>query len=124
MVLVTGASGFIGQHLVRYLSAKGEQVRALYNRHAPSPELKALPGVEWYKYDLLDIYDVAEAMYGVTEVYHCAAIVSFDPALKEEMLHFNIESTANIVNQAIEQGIRKMVYVSSIAALGRSIDTS
>ena len=124
MILVTGASGFIGRHLVRLLSERGEQVRALFSRNAPSAELKELPNVDWYKYDLLDVYDVAEAMYGVTEVYHCAAVVSFDPAHRDEMVHFNVESTANIVNQGIEQGIRKLVYVSSIAALGRAADTS
>jgi nucleoside-diphosphate-sugar epimerase len=123
MVLVTGASGFIGQHLVRFLSSKGEDVRALYNRNAPSAELRELPNVDWYKYDLLDIYDVAEAMYEVDEVYHCAARVSFDPAHRDEMMHFNVESTANLVNQALEQGIRKMIYVSSIAALGRATES-
>lgn len=123
MILVTGASGFTGQHLVRFLSAKGEHVRALYNRHTPSAELRALPHVEWYKYDLLDVYDVVEAMYEVSEIYHCAARVSFDPAHREEMLHFNVESTANIVNQAIEQGGCKLIYVSSIAALGRATES-
>ena len=72
--------------------------------------------------DLLDVYAVEEAMQNVTDVYHCAAIVSFDPRKKEAMLHFNPESTANVVNQAIVQGIRKLVYVSSIAALGRTGD--
>ncbi|MBL7718504.1 MAG: NAD-dependent epimerase/dehydratase family protein [Flavipsychrobacter sp.] len=123
MVLVTGASGFIGQHLVRLLSSRGANVRALYHRNAPGQELKELPNVDWYKYDLLDVYDVAEAMYNVTEVYHCAARVSFDPAHREEMMHFNVESTANLVNQALEQGIRKMVYLSSIAALGRATES-
>lgn len=79
-----------------------------------------LPHVTWMHADLLDIYDVEEAMQGVTEVYHCAAIVSFKKEDKEQLLHFNTESTANIVNEAILQGVRKMVYVSSIAALGRS----
>ncbi len=120
MILVTGASGFLGRHLVRYLSAKGEQVRALYHSHAPGDDLKALPGVEWCRGDLLDIYTVEEVMNGISDVYHCAAIVSFEPGQSEQILHFNTESTANIVNQALEQGIRKMVYVSSIAALGRT----
>lgn len=120
MQLVTGASGFIGQHLVRYLSDKGYKVRALYNSKAPDAVLIALTGVEWVKADLLDIYDVEEVMQGVTEVYHCAAIVSFAPKDRDRLLHFNKESTANIVNECLEQGVRKLVYVSSIAALGRS----
>jgi len=120
MILVTGGSGFLGGHLVRELSRRGERVRALYNTRQPGDDIASLPGVEWMQADLLDIYDVEAAMKDVTDVYHCAGIVSFDPRRREEMLHFNPESTANIVNQALEQGIRKLVYVSSVAALGRS----
>lgn len=82
--------------------------------------MQQLPGVSWLRADLLDIYDVEEAMQGVSEIYHCAAIVSFKKEDKEQLLHFNTESTANVVNEAILQDVRKMVYVSSIAALGRS----
>ena len=120
MILVTGASGFLGKHLVRRLSAQGEPVRALYHNNPPSENDKKLPNIEWQKADLLDVFDVEEVMQGVTHIYHCAAIVSFQPSGHQQMLHFNPESTANIVNQAIEQGITKMVYVSSVAALGRS----
>jgi dihydroflavonol-4-reductase len=120
MILVTGGSGFLGQHLLHELSGRGAQVRALYNSHKPEGALLQLKGVTWMQCDLLDIYAVEEAMECVTDIYHCAAKVSFDPLQRDAMLHFNPESTANIVNQAIEQGIRKMVYVSSVAALGRS----
>ncbi len=120
MILVTGASGFLGQHLVRHLSGQGVKVRALYNSHPPSQDLKQLQGVEWVKCDLLDIFAVEEVMTGIDDIYHCAAIVSFDPRRHSEMLHFNPNSTTNIVNQALEQGIRKLVHVSSVAALGRT----
>jgi len=120
MVLITGASGLLGKHLVRYLSARGVSSRALYHAHPPTPDMSSLPGVEWKQCDLLDVYDVEDVMEGVTEVYHCAAIITFDPRRREEMLHFNVESTAHVVNQALRQGIRKMVHVSSIAALGRT----
>jgi len=63
---------------------------------------------------------VEEALKDIDDIYHCAAVVSFNPKRKDEMLHFNTESTANIVNQALEQDIRKMVYISSVAALGRT----
>ncbi len=91
----------------------------MYNRHAPAAELKDLPHTEWIACDLLDIFAVEEAMQGITDIYHCAGIVSFDPRKHDAMLHFNPESTANIVNQALQQDIRKMVHVSSVAALGR-----
>src|ERR1043165_1400337 len=79
-ILVTGASGFLGQHLVRRLSAEGKTVRALYHRSKPGIEMAALPHVTWEACNLLDIYDVADALQGITDIYHCAATVSFDPA--------------------------------------------
>lgn len=118
--MVTGASGFVGSHLVKYLSGKGEQVRALYNSTPPDTGLQTLPGVTWLKCNLLDVYDVEDALQNITDVYHCAAIVSFNKEDKQQLLHFNVESTANIVNEALEQNVRKLIYVSSIASLGRS----
>ncbi|RYE20247.1 MAG: NAD-dependent epimerase/dehydratase family protein [Sphingobacteriales bacterium] len=120
MILVTGASGFVGQHLVRMLSAKQQPVKAIYNSTPPPAEVASLPNVTWQQCDLLDIFEVEDAMKGVDDIYHCAGIVSFNPKDKQKVLHFNVESTTNIVNQALEQGIRKMIYVSSVAALGRS----
>lgn len=120
MVLVTGASGFLGQHLVAFLSRQGKPVRALYQSTRPGKALTQLNGVNWEKCDLLDVHAVEEAMQGVDEIYHCAAIVSFHPSLKAQMFHFNLEGTTNIVNEALEQNIRKLVFVSSVAALGKS----
>src|SRR4051812_2922980 len=120
MILVTGASGFVGQHLVRHLSGKGVAVRALYLSHPPEPALLKLPNVSWERCDLLDIFDVEEVMEGVTHIYHCAAMVSFNPAHRERMLHFNVEGTANLVNEAVLRGVKKLVYTSSVAALGRT----
>jgi len=120
VVLVTGASGFLGQYLTRYLSEQGESVRALYHRHTPSTELEQLPGVKWLQCDMLDVYALEDAMQGVTHIYHCAAMVSFNPQRREQMMHLNIESATNLVNLAIEQNITKLVHVSSIAALGRN----
>ncbi len=123
MVLVTGASGFLGRHLVRYLSQQGTALRALYFNHQPTDELQSLQGVEWRRCDLLDVYDVEDAMNGITDIYHCAGIVAFDKESKDALLHFNPESTANLVNQALSQQVRKFVHVSSVAALGRTGET-
>lgn len=120
MILVTGASGFLGQHLITSLTSKGKKVRALYYNHPPKDHLLHLPNVTWMQCNLLDIFEVEDAMNDIEEVYHCAAIVSFETADKDYILHFNVEATANIVNEALERNIRKMVHVSSIASLGRS----
>jgi dihydroflavonol-4-reductase len=122
MILVTGASGFLGRHVVQQLSARGLAVRALYHNHVPSADLTGLPGVAWLKCDLLDVFDVEQAMNGIAEVYHCAAIVSFDTRKRASMIHSNPESTANVVNQCLEQGVRRLIYASSVAALGRTGD--
>lgn len=118
--LVTGASGFIGSHLVQALSEKGYEVRALYRNTPPPPELENLPGVEWLRCDLLDVFDVETALQGVEKVIHCAAAVSFESGDAETLLHNNRETTANLVNEMILSGPRRIIHVSSVAAIGRS----
>lgn len=117
MILVTGASGFLGQHLLQALAAKRLPVVALYNSRPPQLQL---PGITWKKCDLLDVFQVEEVMAGASQVYHCAAIVSYDARQKDAMIHGNVSATANVVNAALEAGIQKLVHVSSIAALGRT----
>lgn len=119
MVLVTGASGFLGQHLVRRLVAENVPIRALYHNTKPSEELRQLPNVSWVQCDLLDIFEVEEVFKNIREVYHCAAKVSFETEDKYLIQKVNADSTANVVNAALEANIRKLVFVSSIATLGR-----
>ncbi|MFA6151942.1 MAG: NAD-dependent epimerase/dehydratase family protein [Chitinophagaceae bacterium] len=119
MVLVTGASGFLGQHLVRRLALENVPVRALYHNNAPNESLQQLPNVSWMQCDLLDIFELEEAFENITEVYHCAAKVSFEAADKYLIQKVNADSTANVVNAALEANVRKLVFVSSIATLGR-----
>ncbi|MBS1614788.1 MAG: NAD-dependent epimerase/dehydratase family protein [Bacteroidetes bacterium] len=120
MILVTGASGFVGAHLTKRLSEKGFSVRALYRNSEPDATMRTWPGVEWMRCDLLDVFDVEAALIGIQDVYHCAALVSFNPGRRAEMLHNNFEATANLVNEALNAGIRKLIHISSIAALGRN----
>lgn len=120
MILVTGASGFLGQHLVRRLAEENVSVRALYHNNKPSKELCQLPNISWAKCDLLDIFEVEEVFKNITEVYHCAAKVSFESEDKFQIQKVNADSTANVVNTALEYNIRKLVHVSSIATLGRA----
>lgn len=102
------------------LALDATPVRALYNNTPPPGDLLSLPNVEWQKADLLDVYDVERIMQDIRQVYHCAAVVSFDGRDKEQLLHTNIETTANVVNTALEAGVEKLAYVSSVASLGRS----
>lgn len=117
MILVTGATGLVGSHLIRQLVQGGKPVRALYRNAAPL--IEGAEGVEWIKGDILDIVSLAEAMEGIQQVYHCAALVSFDPKKRGLLFKTNIEGTANVVNAAVDAGVSKLLFVSSVAALGR-----
>lgn len=122
MILVTGATGFLGSQLVYDLVSQGNKVRALKRFHSRIPK-KLYPFsnlIEWIEADLTDIIALEDAMRSVKYVYHCAAMVSFDPAKKKEMWKINVEGTANIVNLCLDMPIEKLVHVSSIATLGDS----
>lgn len=132
MILVTGGTGLIGSHLIYNLLKAGNSVRAtrrsssdltaldkVLGYYALDPELLK-EKLEWVECDLLDINSLDDAMEGVTQLYHCAAIVSFEPKQAQAMLDGNPETTANVVNAALAHSVKKMVYVSSVAALGRS----
>jgi len=116
-VLVTGGAGLLGKELISQLLKEGKQVIALFNKtplaNVDSDKLQQI------NCNILDIIGLEEAMLGVDQVYHCAAIVSFNPAQQKEMFKINIEGTANVVNAALNTGVKKLVHVSSVAALGR-----
>jgi dihydroflavonol-4-reductase len=120
MILITGANGFLGQHLLRQLAVDNAPIKAMYNSHLPESDLLSLPNVTWIQCDLLDVFAVAEAVEGISEIYHCAGKVSFEAEDHNSIQAINATSTANIVNAALDAGIRKLVHVSSIASLGRS----
>jgi nucleoside-diphosphate-sugar epimerase len=120
---VTGGTGLLGSYLLRALVARGVPTRALFRNQKPellTDSEKA--AIEWVKGDLLDAVQLREEMSQVTDVYHCAGMVSFNPARFEAMRTTNVEGTANVVNAALESGIRKLVHVSSVSALGRKRD--
>ena len=117
MIFVTGASGLVGSHLIQSLVAKGKAVRALYRHQIPS--FKGAEKVNWVAGDLLDVSALTDAMEGATHVYHSAAIVSFSPSKAAMMIKANQEGTANVVNICLDKKVEKLVFVSSVAALGR-----
>lgn len=117
MILVTGGSGLLGKELITQLLAQGKRVRAIYNK-TPLPEFRSKE-VTQMQCDILDVVGLEEAMKDIEEVYHCAAVITFNPKKKTSMFKINVEGTANVVNAALDAGVKKMVYVSSVAALGR-----
>ncbi|MCF6401832.1 NAD-dependent epimerase/dehydratase family protein [Chitinophaga filiformis] len=120
MNLVTGGTGFLGSHLLRKLVNVGQPVRALYRTAIPPQVEDIRHKIEWVKGDVLDVSALEDAMQGVDKVYHCAGVVSFRPEEQDRMMKVNVEGTANVVNLSIDAGVRKLVHVSSTAALGRA----
>ena len=117
MILVTGGAGLLGKELITQLLQAGKEVRAIYNKTMLAQFQD--DNLQQFQCDILDVIGLEEAMKDVDQVYHCAATVTFNPKRKQEMFKINIEGTANVVNAALDAGVKKMVYVSSVAALGR-----
>jgi dihydroflavonol-4-reductase len=117
MILVTGGTGLVGSHLISALVEKGENVKAIYR--STVPVFEGSDKVNWVQADILDILSLEDVLEGVGYVYHCAAVVSFNPKKKELLSRTNIEGTANIVNASLGAGVKKLLFVSSVAALGR-----
>ena len=133
MIAVTGATGFLGAHLVCKLLQKGLYVKALKRTESSLEEFNYIYGLyfnkltpneklTWVDADVLDVPALEQALEGVDEVYHSAAMVSFHQKDRNQMMQVNVQGTANVVNICLIKGIKKLGYVSSIAALGRAKD--
>lgn len=128
MILVTGGTGLVGAHLLLKLAEDTMPVRATYrdegritatrNLFLHNGKLDIFSRIEWTKADITDITLLEDAFKGITRVYHCAALITYDPADEEKLHKINIEGTANMVNCALAFGVEKFCHVSSIAALG------
>ena len=120
MILVTGASGFLGSRLLQKMAVSHQPVRALTRNPNSIPPALQLQNVQWIEGAVLDVVSLAEAMQNVERVYHCAAIVSFETKDHRDLMRVNVSGTANVVNAALVAGVKKLLHVSSIAALGRT----
>jgi nucleoside-diphosphate-sugar epimerase len=114
-VLLTGTTGLLGSEIIRQLKTypdielfslvrSNEQEKLFYNSILA---------------DILDYPSLLVAMTNIDVVIHAAAKVSFSPKEKNELFETNVEGTANIVNACLEKGVRRLIYISSVAAIGR-----
>tara|TARA_Y100001963_G_C6759584_1_gene438758 strand:+ start:235 stop:1245 length:1011 start_codon:yes stop_codon:yes gene_type:complete len=134
MILVTGGTGLVGAHLLFHLLNENQPIRAIYRNEKKFDTVKRIFGyytnnvdtlfdtIEWVKADLNNIPQLTEAFKDITHVYHCAAFVSFEPDKFNLLQKTNIKGTANIVNFCIDHKVEKLCFVSSIAALGASLN--
>jgi len=120
MIGVTGANGLLGSFIVRKLIDDNEKFVAFRRKGS---DLSLLADVNdhivWRDMDLLDPVATDDALDGVTSVIHAAARVSFNPRLASEITRANTEGTRNLVNTCLSRRINRLLYISSVGALGR-----
>ena len=131
MRLVSGATGLVGSYVTCTVLLQGMKVRALKRKGASTdwfyriakacnvPQNILDNQLDWVEGDLDDVLSLEEALQGVERVYHCAAVVSFRRKDKDLLFKTNVEGTANLVNACLFAGVKKICYMSSIAALSR-----
>lgn len=122
MILVTGATGFLGSELAKQLVEQGNSIRCTKRVSSVTPALLSAHAgkIEWVDADIMDAFALEDALEGVTHVYHCAAWVSLRQKDKEPMIRTNVTGTANLVNLCLERNIR-LLHVSSVAAVGAAL---
>ncbi|HEY7903388.1 MAG TPA: NAD-dependent epimerase/dehydratase family protein, partial [Casimicrobiaceae bacterium] len=121
MVLVTGASGFVGSGIVRALLAAGYRVRALVRASSARTNVAGLD-IEMVEGDVRDASGVARAVAGVRYVIHAAADYRLwvrDPAA---LMQTNVEGTRTVMEAALRAGVERIVYTSSVATLATRSD--
>jgi nucleoside-diphosphate-sugar epimerase len=133
MILVTGGTGLVGAHLLYHLLIENNSVKAIHRKKSDLDAVKNVfsyytddfefifQKINWIEADITDVYLLEKAFENVTEVYHSAALVSFNPNDYKAMRKINIEGTSNIVNLCIDKKVKKLCFVSSIATIEKSI---
>ncbi|HMG91510.1 MAG TPA: NAD-dependent epimerase/dehydratase family protein [Chryseolinea sp.] len=118
MIAVTGANGLLGSYVVRTLLRHKEPFLAIKRKDSDISLLHDVnEDIKWYDADLLDVVSLNEALKNVTHVIHTAAVVSYNPRRARQVMEINVEGTRNIVNACLANGVKRIVHVSSVAAL-------
>ncbi|HZU86657.1 MAG TPA: NAD(P)H-binding protein, partial [Anaerolineaceae bacterium] len=118
MNLITGATGHIGNVMVRQMLARGNKVRAFL---LPGEDCHSLDGLDVEQVDgnVLNLDSLRYAFRDVDVVYHLASLVTLISGKQDLVRRVNVDGTRNVLQAAREMGVRRVVYTSSIHALGR-----
>ena len=114
-VLVTGATGFLGSHLIERLSSDGVSVKALARREGRDRYIRDLENVEIIMGDITDAERMREVMQGCSIVFHVAAALGGD---LQHQQHINVDGTRNIMQAAVNAGVDRVVHVSTVSVYG------
>ena len=116
MIVVTGATGHIGNVLIRELLTRGERVRAVIPPFEDTTPLEGLE-VERVEGDVQNVDSLTQAFNGADVVYHLAGIISILPGKTKLLYQINVEGTRNVVEACLKSKVRRLVYTSSIEAI-------
>jgi len=119
MIAITGANGLLGSFILRKLVHENIPVIALRRKGSDSSLVKDLTQITWREIEILDPISVEEAFEGASTVIHTAAQVSFNPRMRKTIMDVNVNGTQNVVNACLVLGIKRLIHISSVAALGR-----
>ena len=129
MNLVTGATGIIGSHVVLELLKRGQPVVACRRATSDTEKVKKLFSfygadaeilfgkIKWVEVDLLDVFSIEDALEGISNVYHCAGLVSFAKKDKQSLTQVNETGTANVVTACLTKKNVNLCHVSSIGTI-------
>jgi dihydroflavonol-4-reductase len=120
MVAITGANGLLGSFILKKLISEKQEAIALKRSSSDLSLLKeATNEVIWREADITNSLSLNDAFKNIHTVIHAAALVSFDPRAKEKIFQTNVIGTQNVVNACLSLGIPRLIFISSVAALGR-----
>jgi nucleoside-diphosphate-sugar epimerase len=119
MVVITGASGLLGSIIAETFASRKVPVTGLYNQSKPTQS-----SISWVQCDVTDYPTLVKIVKNAECVIHVAAIVSFAQKHKEKMFAINVDGTANVVNASLAAGVKRLVHISSVAAIGKPANES
>jgi dihydroflavonol-4-reductase len=118
MILVTGATGFVGYHVAQALARRGEALRLLVRKTSNLTHLSGIPNYETAEGDLRDRASLDRAVQGCSMLFHVAADYRFDVADPQDVYKSNVEGTANLLEAAGNAGVKRIVYTSTVGCIG------
>lgn len=123
-IFITGITGLLGSYVAKEFASLGE----IHGFKRSSSSTRLLEGIDfpihWHEGSLLNANSIDDAIEGMDLVIHCAGKVSFSPKDEEELFEVNVRGTANLVNAMLYSGLKNLIHVSSVSALGRNPDIS
>lgn len=121
-ILITGATGLFGSYLAKKFIEDGVILALKREKSSKGLLDNSDSRITWVEGDIMDPLSLEEAMADVEMVIHSAGMVSFSPGDEKAMMKTNVTGTANVVNAMLAKGVKKLIHISSVSALGRTAE--